>query len=147
VLLSKTGGKQESLALHKHKGTKLKVFSGREERLNRAIFLILHRDGILTRYDLFKQIRSIKGFRHTKIQVLYRRVDALFQQGWLDTHGVRITKALFSSPLYQLNVRALAAMEFDKTDLNELLQTASKEQIQKLINALSPDTKADTSFC
>ena len=140
VFLSRSGGKQESLAHNKHKGTRLKVFSGREERLNRVIFLILRRYGILTRYDLFKQIRSIKGFRHTKIQVVYRRVDALFQQGYLDTNGVRIAKAHFSSPLYQLNERALAALEIDKTDLNELLKTAPKEQLQKLIDALSMST-------
>lgn len=125
------------MAKNKHKGARLKVFSGREDRLNRVIFLILRHDGILTRYDLFKQIRIIKGFRHTKIQVVYRRVDALFQQGWLDTNGVRIAKAHFASPLYQLSERALAALEIDKTDLNELLNNASKVQLRKLIDALS----------
>lgn len=120
----------------KNKCTSLEVFSGRGERLNRVIFLVLRHDGILTRYDLFKQIRSIKGFRHTRIQSVYRRVDALYQQCWLDSNGVRMAKAHFASPLYELNVRALAALELDKTDLNEFLKTVSKEQIQKLIEAL-----------
>ncbi|MCW4006252.1 MAG: hypothetical protein NWF04_06640 [Candidatus Bathyarchaeota archaeon] len=119
------------------KGTCLKVFSGREASLNFLIFLILYPDGkLLASYDIFKEVRAIKGFRHKGKQNVDRRVKALYKQHWLETQGIRYSRPHFISPLYKLSVRGRAAIELRKKDLNVLLLTAPEDQLQALITAL-----------
>lgn len=71
------------MAGKKGKGTKLKVFSGKEARLNRLILLILNSKKDLAKYDVFLEIRSIKGFKHKDSKTVYRRMEALNQEGWI----------------------------------------------------------------
>ncbi len=120
---------------HKDK-TKLEVFSGRQAKLNFIIFSILSSKKHLTSYDTYLEIRSIKGFRHTKRQSVDRRLKMLCQQGWLDKDGVRIAKAHFQSPLYKLNIRAHAALSLKIVDLNDFLQTAPEDNLQIIIKAI-----------
>jgi hypothetical protein len=122
---------------NKGKGTRLKVFSGREASLNRVIFLILYSKKLLTSYDTYLEIRGIKGYRHTKRQCVDRRMKALYQQGWLEKKGIRPAKAHFPSPLYILSIRAQAAIAISKKDLDVFIQTAPEQQLQKLIEAFS----------
>jgi len=77
------------LARQKNKGTKLKIFSGREESLNRVILLILFSKKVLASYDMYKEIRGIKGFRHVDYRTVSRRMNALEEQGWLVQNGSR----------------------------------------------------------
>jgi len=102
----------------KGKGTELKVFSGREARLNRSIFLVLDLKNPLTSYDVHLEIRQVKGFRHLRWQSVNRLVKALFEQGWIVKRGVRPAKAHFRSSLYTLSIRTHAALAINKTDLN-----------------------------
>jgi hypothetical protein len=125
------------LTRKKGKGTRLKVFSGREATLNYVIFLILYSKKLLTSYEMYSEIRSIKGCRHIKRQNVDRRLKALRQQHWLEINGKKPARAHFLQPLYQLSVRAQAALEISKKDLNDLLQTAPEDQLRKLIDALS----------
>jgi hypothetical protein len=118
-------------------GTKLEVFSGRQAKLNLIIFLILYSKKLLTSYDMYSEIRSIKGYRHTKRQSIDRRVKALHQQGWLKKDGIRPAKAHFPSPLYKLSIRAQAAIVLSKKDLNDFLQTAPESNIQIFVDSLS----------
>ncbi len=120
------------------KGTELKVFSGREAALNFVIFLVLCPEGkLLASYDIFREVRAIKGFRRKGRQNIDRRLKALFKQRWLELEGTRTIRAHFSvSPLYKLSVRGRAALELRKKDLNVFLQTAPEDQLQKTIDAL-----------
>ncbi len=119
------------------KGTRLKVFSGREASLNFLIFLILYPDEkLLASYDIFKEVRAVKAFRHKGKQNVDRRVKALYKQHWLETQGVRSSRPHFLSPLYKLSVRGRAALELRKKDLNVFLQIAPEDQLQKVIEAL-----------
>jgi len=77
------------------KGTELKVFSGREAKLNRVIFMILDSKNLLASYSMYLEIRRIKGFRHVKRQSVDRRMKALCEQGWVMKRGVRPAKAHF----------------------------------------------------
>jgi hypothetical protein len=126
------------LAWKKCRGTKLKVFSGREAALNMIIFLILCPEGkLLASYDIFKEVRAIKGFRHKGKQNVDRRVKALYKQHWLEIEGVRLSKPHFLSPLYTLSVRGRTALELNKKDLNIFLLTApAEDQLQKIVEAL-----------
>ena len=121
-----------------YRGIKLEVFSGRQARLNCIIFLILYPEKKrLASYDIFKEVRATKGFRHKGKQNVDRRVKALFRQQWLDTEGTRLIRPHFSlSPLYKLSVRGRAALELSKKDPNVFLQNAPEDQLQALITAL-----------
>ena len=77
------------------KGTELDVFSGREAKLNRVIFIVLDSKNLLTSYDMYLEIRRIKGFRHVKRQTVDRRMKALCEQGWIVKYGVRPAKSSF----------------------------------------------------
>jgi hypothetical protein len=114
------------------------VFSGREAALNFVIFLVLYPEGkLLASYDIFREIRVVKGFRHKGRQNIDRRLKALFKQRWLEVGGTRPIRAHFSvTPLYKLSVRGRAALELSKKDLNVFLQIAPEDQLQKLIDAL-----------
>ena len=125
-------GEQKTLAQKKSKGTKLKVFSGREAKLNLLIFLILSPEGrVLASYDIYREVHATKGFRRRGKQNVDRRVKALFDQGWLETEGTRETKPHFISPLYKLSEKARAALEL-RRDLNQFLETAPKDQLKKV---------------
>ena len=120
--MAKTGGK----------GIKLKVFSGREAKLNLLIFLILSPEGkLLASYDIYRKVHSTKGFRRRGKQNVDRRVKALFLQGWLETEGTRETKPHFLSPLYKLSEKGRVALELSR-DLNLFLETAPKDQLKKV---------------
>ncbi len=86
------------------KGAELEVFSGRQAKLNRVIFMILDSKNLLTSYDMYLEIRRIKSFRHVKRQSVDRRMKALCEQGWTVKYGVRPAKAHFLSPLYALSI-------------------------------------------
>ncbi len=120
------------MAQKKSKCTKLKVFSGREAKLNLLIFLILSPEGkLLASYDIYREVHATKGFRRRGKQNVERRAKALFQKGWLETEGTRETKPHFISPLYKLSEKGRAALEL-RRDLNQFLETAPKDQLKKV---------------
>ena len=123
------------MARKKSKDTKLKVFSGREAKLNLLIFLILSPENkLLASYDIYREVRATKGFRRKGKQNVDRRIKALLKQGWLETEGIRDTKPHFLSPLYKLSEKARAALEL-RRDLNLFLETAPKDQLKQVTDA------------
>ena len=80
------------MAWRKCKGTPLKVFSGKEESLNRVILLILRSKKLLAKYDVYLEIRNIKGFKHEDSKTIYRRMDALSKEFWIAQKGTRPAK-------------------------------------------------------
>ena len=123
--MAKTGGN----------GIKLKVFSGREAKLNLLIFLILSPEGkLLASYDIYREVHATRGFRGRGKQNVDRRVKTLIQQGWLETEGTRETQPHFLSPLYKLSEKARTALEL-RRDLNKFLETAPKDQLKKVADA------------
>ena len=122
----------------KGKGTRLLVFTGRAARLNRVIFWILYTKKLLTTYDVFLEIRRIKGFRHTRPSSVDRRMKALVRQQWITEKGTRRTKKTGSdSYLYELSVRGQSALELDEVNINDFIKTAEEKLLQELIAVLS----------
>jgi len=124
------------MARSKCKGTRLKVFSGREESLNRVIFLILYSKKLLASYDTYKTIRGIKSFRHVDSRTVYRRMEELEKQGWIEEKGTRPAQPGWPSTLYTLTLRGKAALKLDEKSIDEFLREATDEQLRKLIEAL-----------
>jgi predicted transcriptional regulator len=121
----------------KPKNTRLSVFKGREARLNRVIFRILASRKLLTSYDMYLEIRRIKGFRHTKYPSVDRRMKALRHEHWTEEKGTRKTKPGFDSPLYQLSVRGQTALKLTEVDVNDLVRTAEEKLLLELMALLS----------
>ena len=122
---------------NKGKGTRLKVFSGREARLNRVILKILDQKGALISYDVWLLVRTIKGFRHTERKTVYRRMQTLERQRWINQKGTRPTQPGWDSELYALTPRGKAALKLDEKNMDAFLETAKDEQLHLLIAALS----------
>ena len=118
----------------KGKGTRLEVFSGKEARLNRVILLILCSGQLLTKYDLFLKIKSMKGFRHRDSKTVYRRIDALAQDGWITQKGTRPAKVQGDSILHELTLKGKAALKLDEKSIEEFLKTATDEQLTKFMD-------------
>ncbi len=62
-------GKQKTFARKKSKGTEL-LFSGREAKLNRAIFQTLDNGASETIWGILKQITKIRGFTRKEYAVI-----------------------------------------------------------------------------
>ena len=121
------------MAWNGRKSTRLKVFSGKEARLNRVILLILHSKKLLAKYDIFLEVRKIKGFKHEDSKTVYRRIDALDKEGWIVKNGTRPAKVQGESILYELTLRGKAAIKLDEKNIEEFLKTAANDQLKKFI--------------
>jgi hypothetical protein len=122
----------------KKRGAKLSVFKGREAKLNMAVFHVLALKGPLTAYDLHKEVKAQKSLRHTKYTNVLRRIKALEESGYIEKAGTRKIKTHphYQTNLYQLTPRAYLAILVNKTNLDEIIQKASRENILALIAAL-----------
>jgi DNA-binding PadR family transcriptional regulator len=125
------------LARKKCKGTRLEVFSGKQESLNRVILQVLERRGPLIAYDVWRQLKVIKGFRDTDSKTIYRRMEALEQQGWIAQKGTRHALPGWDSTLYELTLRGKAALKLDKKNIEDFLRTANDEQLLRFIDSYS----------
>lgn len=124
------------MALSKGKGTPLKLFSGKEEPLNRLILRILRSSKQpLTKYDVALEVRHVIGFKHTDKNTVYRRMDALQKQDLISIVGERPTKPGWPSELYAISPRGIAALKLDENNIEEFLLTASHEKLHKFNDA------------
>jgi len=126
------------VAKGKKRGAKLSVFKGREAKLNMAVFHVLALKGPLTAYDLHKEVKAQKSLKHTKYTNVLRRIKALEESGYIEKAGTRKIKTHphYQTNLYQLTPRAYLAVLVNKTNLDEIIQKASRENILSLIAAL-----------
>jgi hypothetical protein len=104
--------------------------------MNRVIFLVLNDGKPLASYDMYKAIRGIKGFRHINYRTVYRRMQVLEDGCWITQRGTRPAQPGSDSKLYALALRGKAALLLDKKSIDEFLQTATDEQLLKLIDSL-----------
>ena len=124
------------MAQTKGKGTKLKVFSGREARLNRAILDGLALKANQTTYDLHKSFRTIKVLKHIHYGNVNKRVRALREGGYLEEVDVKNTKAGFEAAVYQLTDKAYLALALSLVSLEDLLQQVDKTEALSILAIL-----------
>ncbi len=87
-------------------------------------------------YDIYKELRHLKEFRHVDYRTVTRRIQALLREKWIDERGSKLTQPGWDSIIYGLTVRAEAALALDKINLDSFLETVSDDQIQRLIDSL-----------
>jgi DNA-binding PadR family transcriptional regulator len=74
---------------------------------------------MLVKYDVFLEIRSIKGFKHEDSKTIYRRIEALNKEGWIAQKGTKPAKVQGESILYGLTLKGKAALRLDETNIEE----------------------------
>jgi hypothetical protein len=131
-----TAGSISVLAPKKIIGSTLSVFSGKEASLNRIILLTLDTKKLLANYDMYREIRRVKGFRHVDYRTVQRRMAALEKKGWIVQNGSKRVKPGWDSGLYEITIRSKVALKLHRKSIDEFLQTASEEQLIKLLDAL-----------
>jgi len=120
------------------KGTPLKLFSGKEEPLNRLILQILRSSKHpLTKYETSLEVRRVIDFTHTDKNTVYRRMDALHGQDLISVVGKKRTKPGWPSELYIINQRGIAALKLDKKNIEKWLLSASYDELGKFNDAYS----------
>jgi DNA-binding PadR family transcriptional regulator len=123
------------MAGKKCKGTPLRVFSGKQAKLNRVIMLLYRSSKTsLTKYDIYKQIHNLKGYKHYDSRTVYRRITALINEGWIEKTGIRPGQVEGESVLYELTLKGKAALKLDQKSIEGFLRTATKDQLDKFID-------------
>lgn len=113
---------------------KLKVFSGKQKKLNRLALQIFDQKGPLVWYDVWRFVKMTKGYGRTEKKTIQDRVDALFEQGYVAKNGTRPTKPGWPSDLFEITRKGKAALKADKKTMDQFLETASEEELQKFID-------------
>ena len=90
------------------------MFSGKKKGLNRVICQILEWKSPLIAYDIWRQIKAIKGFKHIDSKTAYRRMEALEREGLIAEKGTRLGKRGGDKILYELTLRGKAALRLDE---------------------------------
>jgi DNA-binding PadR family transcriptional regulator len=117
---------------------RLFVFTGREAKLNRAIFQVLAIEGTLTIYEIYNKVRTNKSLRFIKYSVINRRIRNLTDKGYMETVRARRTQAGFQAQLYQLTLRAYLAITLSKIDLDKFIGEANEKNIINALTSLVP---------
>jgi len=108
---------------------RIRVFKGREARLNKAIFWILAYESPLSIYEIWRKVRACRDFAYVRYHVVNRRIKALEEKGYVGKVGHRRTKTGFTTYLYCLSSRAYLAMLLNILDLNKFLENVPEEDI------------------
>jgi hypothetical protein len=114
----------------------LEVFSGKAGPLNRLVFEIL-RSKALASYDIYLEVRRVKGFKHRKYQAVDRRLKKLHEQGWLILDGAKKTKPGTEAPIYRLSSSGPTALEMDTVSRELFLSDASDELQSRMTELLA----------
>jgi DNA-binding Lrp family transcriptional regulator len=119
---------------------RIRVFKGREARLNKAIFRILAYESPLSIYEIWRKVRAYRDFAYIRYHVVNRRVRALVEDGYIERDGQRKTKTGFTIYVYRLSNRAYLAMILNTLDLNEFIETALEENVLTALTVFASHT-------
>jgi hypothetical protein len=123
------------MAGNRCKGTPLKVFSGKQAKLNRVILviLLLIKQGNLTKYETFLAVRRIKGFRHKTSGTVGRRMDALSKEDYIAKVGTKPSKIEGECDLFAITKKGKCALRLDNKSGDKFLDTASDEEFDNFL--------------
>ncbi|RLG89703.1 MAG: hypothetical protein DRO36_07345 [Candidatus Hecatellales archaeon] len=113
----------------------LSVFRGTKARLNRVILKVLAQHGPLTISELRRKIRMMKDYHHTRYSVIYRRVQALEREDFIDIVGFSGIER--KTPIYGLTPRGHLAILLDQINFDNILRSANKNKIISILRVLS----------
>ncbi len=130
--LPKSRGEQKALAPRRGKGVPLKIFSGKQRKLNRVILPLLEKKA-LAKEDVFHVLRKTKGFRGVTSKTVCRRMDELNKEGYIAPSGKRPGAVEGECILYKTTRKGLGALRMDRKSGDEFLDTASEEELAEFL--------------
>ena len=119
------------------KGTELSVFKGKQAKLSRVILQVLEWKSPLIAYDVWRKVKSCKGFRDVDSKTAYRRMEALQQEGLISEKGTRVGKRGGDRTLYELTLMGEDALILDGRNMEKWLKKATDEQLKKFRDLFS----------
>jgi hypothetical protein len=120
------------VAWKESKGTKLKVFSGKQAKLNRIILPLLEKNA-LAKEDVFHALRKTKGFRGVTSKTVCRRMDELNKEGYIAPSGKRPGAVQGECILFKTTQKGLCALRLDRKSGDEFLNTATEGELAEFI--------------
>ena len=114
------------------KGVPLRVFSGKQKKLNRIILPLLVKEA-LAKEDVFHVLRITKGFRGVTSKTVCRRMDALSEEGYIAPNGTRPGTVQGECILYKTTRKGLAALRMDRRSGDDFLDKASEEELAEFL--------------
>lgn len=121
------------MTLKGSKGIPLRIFSGKQKKLNRVILPLLVKKA-LAKEDIFHVLRRTKGFRGVTSKTVCRRIDALSKEGYVAPFGKRPGIVQGECILYKLTAKGKAALRMDKRSGDNFLETATDEEFDAFNN-------------
>jgi DNA-binding PadR family transcriptional regulator len=123
------------LAGQKSEATKLAVFKGRKPELTRAILLSLSKEALI-KYDVHKAMVKL-GFKDTNYGTIKKRILILEETGYVKQVGIRKTQPGSEGILYEATFKALAALEQNITDQDELFELMDEMDAMEYVALLA----------
>jgi len=116
----------------KTKGVPLRIFSGKQKKLNRVILPLLEKKA-LAKEDVFHVLRKTKGFRGVTSKTVCRRMDQLNIEGYIAPSGKRSGAVQGECVLYKTTRKGLSALRMDRRSGDEFLDKASEEEFDDFL--------------
>lgn len=134
------------MARKKLKTTELKLFKGREAKLNHAIFETLAARGPQTKRNMQKEISKQKGLSGTYYASVSKRISALEESGYV--RQVKPTQEGSSkAAVYELRAKAYLATVLNSTSFEDLLsQISDARAISVLLVLLNAILTTENSY-
>ena len=123
------------MAGKKSKGTELAVFKGRKPELTHAILLALSKEALI-KYDVHKAMVKL-GFKDTNYGTIKKRILILEETGYVKQVGIRKTQPGSEGILYEATFKALAALEQNRTDQDELFELMNEVDAMEYVALLA----------
>ena len=118
--------------------TKLSIFKGRQQRVNRAIFCVLSKNSPLAIWNILQTIRhDLKGFKRTKYATINVRVKALEKQRYLQVSGYRTIRQGGKTKLYKLTTKARLAIVLSTISIDDFINVLEEKSALKLLKEIS----------
>ena len=123
------------MAGKKNKGTELAEFKGRKPDLTLAILLALSKEA-LVKYDVHKAMVKL-GFKDTNYGTIKKRILILEETGYVKQVGIRKTQPGSEGILYEATFKAMAALEQNRTDQDELFELMNETDAMEFLALLA----------
>jgi DNA-binding PadR family transcriptional regulator len=116
------------------RGTKIKLFTGKQAILNRHIMKVLKSSKTpLTKFEIYKIVHGMKGCKKFASGTIYRRINALIEEQHFISVGCKPAKVQGESVLYVLTKKGRAHLRLDERNIEEFLETATEEEFGKFL--------------
>jgi len=124
----------------KHKpgrtGSKLSVFKGRKASLNRAIFVILDKEGPKTVIEIQKQLSKQKNLEGTYYASVNKRIHCLEKAGYIKPALNKTAQPTSKAIIYELRAKAYLATFINKKSAEELLNKVTDKDATIILSDL-----------